>query len=353
MSIAEPPGGVGRRSASATAGASRIANLIRTARLTSALVGLSAILGAGSPTTAMGTPRVVGHSEGLSGAAAVEASGAAVDAGSGSRLAVAPVASTSRAAWYPSSRDRPVLGPPIHVALSYQIGGAFSPPSDVGIVDRDRSAKPLAGAYNVCYLNAFQAQPETLSWWRTRHRVLLLTRRGRAVVDGTWNEQLLDTSTAAKRRALARIVGDWIDGCARAGFRAVEPDNLDSWTRSHGALTRSSNLAYAALLITRAHARGLAVAQKNAAEVASLGRRMGFDFAVAEECQAYDECGAFVGAYGGEVLEIEYRDNGGSKNFGAACRARGNEVSIVYRDREVRPSGRPGYLERRCNASRR
>ncbi len=207
----------------------------------------------------------------------------------------------------------------------------------------------MAGLYNVCYVNAFQTQPDEWGWWQARHRRLLLARHGRPILDRAWNEQLLDTSTRAKRRALLRIVGGWIDGCARAGYQAVEPDNLDSWDRSHGGLTRADNLAFASRLIARAHARGLAIAQKNAAEVAPIGRRLGFDFAVAEECQPNAECDAYLRAYGNEVIEIEYPDNGGAQNFAAACRARGARISISYRDRDVTPAGRRGHLERTCN----
>ena len=238
--------------------------------------------------------------------------------------------------------------PPPHAAFSYQIGGAFPPPGGVAVVDRDRHDAPAPGAYGICYVNAFQAQPEELAWWRSRHPSLLLRRGGRPVVDTGWNEQLLDTSTAAKRRELAAVVDGWIDGCARAGYRAVEPDNLDSYTRSRGALTSADNLAFARLLIARAHADGLAIAQKNAAELAAAGRRLGFDFAIAEECQAYDECGGYLRAYGDEVIEIEYPDNGGAANFQRACALRGARISIVYRDRNVTPAGRPGFVERRC-----
>jgi Glycoside-hydrolase family GH114 len=238
--------------------------------------------------------------------------------------------------------------PPRHARFSYQLGGAFSPERGVTIVDRDRMARPVAGLYNVCYVNAFQAQPEERRWWLTRHRDLLLFRHGHAVIDAQWNEQLLDTSTAAKRRALARIVGGWIAGCAHDGFQAIEPDNLDSWTRSRRALIAGDNLALAALLIARAHSLGLAIAQKNAAEIAPKGRHIGFDFAIAEECQPYAECGAYTHSYGREVIEIEYPDNGGPANFVAACRARGDRITIVYRDRDVTPAGRPGYIERSC-----
>ncbi len=244
----------------------------------------------------------------------------------------------------------PVQAPPPGAGFSYQIGGAFTPPRGVQVVDRDRAQKPAPGHYNVCYLNAFQAQPEELSWWRSHHhRLLLLSARGRPIVDTSWREQLLDTSTQAKRTQLAGIIGGWIRGCARAGFQAVEPDNLDSWQRSQGRLTRRDNLTLAAALISRAHAAGLAIAQKNAADAAAAGRRLGFDFALTEECQAYSECNAYTRAYGREVVEIEYRDNGGTANFAAACRAHGSALSIVLRDRNVTPAGRPGFLERRCS----
>jgi hypothetical protein len=241
-----------------------------------------------------------------------------------------------------------VAAPPAHALFSYQIGGAFTPERGVRIVDRDRNERPVHGLYNICYINAFQAQPAERSWWLAHHRNLLLFRRGQAVIDDTWQEQLLDTSTPAKRSALSRIVGGWISGCARSRFRAIEPDNLDSWDRSRGLLTVADNLAFAKLLIRRAHAVNLAIAQKNAAEQAVAGRRLGFDFAIAEECQPYHECGAFLRAYGSEMIEIEYPDNGGLKGFAAACRARGAQISIVYRDRAVTPAGQPGFIEQRC-----
>jgi hypothetical protein len=243
---------------------------------------------------------------------------------------------------------RSVARPPVRAIFSYQIGGPFEASPAVEIVDRDRSAPPVLGRYNICYVNAFQAQPGELGWWRARHRSLLAVRDGHALVDRGWREQLLDTSTATKRRALLGVIGRWIDGCARAGYQAVEPDNLDSWTRSQGALSREDNLALARLLIARAHARGLAIAQKNAVEIAPVGRRLGFDFAIAEECQPYRECNDYLRAYGREVIEIEYPDDGGPRNFAAACRLRSDQISIVYRDRNVTPAGDRGYLEQTC-----
>jgi hypothetical protein len=159
---------------------------------------------------------------------------------------------------------------------------------------------------------------------------------------------LLDTSTASKRRALAAVVGRWIDGCARAGYQAVEPDNLDSWTRSKNRLSMADNKAYAKLLIRRAHRRGLAIAQKNTAELGSAGKAMGFDFAIAEECNVYGECGKYTGPYGDRVYEIEYSDNGGMDNFRSACSARGSSISIIYRDRDVSSKDSGNYAYDAC-----
>lgn len=241
-----------------------------------------------------------------------------------------------------------VIPPPPHAAFSYQLGGPFRTGPGIGVVDRDRWVPPAPGAYGICYLNGYQAQPEELGWWRARHPSLLLRRHGRPIVDRGWNEQLLDTSTAVKRQAIASIVNGWIRACAHAGYRAVEPDNLDSYTRSRGALTASDNLALARLLVASAHSAGLAIAQKNAADLANPGHRLGFDFAIAEECQPYAECGRYLSAYGAHMIEIEYPDNGGQRNFGQACQLRGNRISIVYRDRNVSPAGQSGFLERRC-----
>ena len=246
---------------------------------------------------------------------------------------------------------RVVRLPPAAGVFDYQLGGAYPPAAGTRIVDRDRGARPVHGLYNVCYVNAFQSQPDEASFWRTRHPSLLLRSHGRLVTDPDWpGEYVLDTSTAAKRTALLAIVGGWIDGCAAHDFQAVEPDNLDSWTRHgvDGAITRADDVAFARLLVRRAHADGLAIGQKNAVELAPIGRTgIGFDFAVAEECQVFRECGAYLRAYGRHVVEIEYTDNG-TAAFAAACKAHRGTESIILRDRDVVPRGDPAYRYRHC-----
>ncbi|MCB5165387.1 endo alpha-1,4 polygalactosaminidase [Streptomyces bambusae] len=238
-----------------------------------------------------------------------------------------------------------VVLPRGNAAFDYQIGGAYTPAADVKVVSRDRSDKPAKGRYNICYVNGYQAQPEELRWWQKRHPDLLLKDRdGRYVVDGAWNEVLLDISSAAKRKRLAAIVGAWFDGCARSGYRAVEPDNLDSFSRSKRYLSKADSTAFAVLLAKRAHAAGLAIGQKNTPEMLADRGRIGFDFAVAEECGRYAECGAYRAVYGGRVYVIEYRH----RDFTKACAAWARTLSVVERNRDVRTPRKAGYVRNAC-----
>ncbi|HEX4190475.1 MAG TPA: endo alpha-1,4 polygalactosaminidase [Marmoricola sp.] len=232
----------------------------------------------------------------------------------------------------PSVAHAAVKPLPLNTDFDYQLGGARSVPANVGIVGRDRSAKPVPGRYNTCYVNGFQAQTDERAFW-AKHPHLILRKNGHPVIDRGWGEQLLDTRTAAKRARIAAIEGRWISGCARSGFDAVEFDNLDSYSRSKHLITRDDNKAMAGLLVARAHASGLAAGQKNWAEW--NGRTVGYDFAIAEECGRYDECGSYVAHYGSRVLVIEYR----AVDFNKTCAAWGDRLAVVLRDRDLSPTG--------------
>lgn len=232
----------------------------------------------------------------------------------------------------PASAGRAITLPPTGTRWDYQLGGARPVPADVGIVERDRLAKPLAGKYDICYVNGYQTQAEQKRFWH-RHWSLVLKDNGRPVTDSVWGEWLLDTRTAAKRKALTRIIGGWTDRCAKDGFQAVEYDNLDSFSRSHHLITRSDNKKYAALLVKRAHADGLAAAQKNWAEWD--GTAVGFDFAVAEQCGQYHECASYVASYGDHVLAVEYHD----RAFRWTCGHFGDQISVVRRDVDLTTHG--------------
>lgn len=235
--------------------------------------------------------------------------------------------------------------PPANAKWDYEIGPAYPPPPGVELVSRDRDASPAEGLYNICYVNAYQTQPHETKWWKNNHNNLLLKKAsGGYVVDSYWGEILLDISTAAKRNAIATIVNGWIDGCATDGFDAVEPDNLDSWTRSGGRLTKQQAFAFAELIIDHAHEQELAIAQKNAAGQTQLGTTAGFDFAVAEECGRYNECNAYTSQYGDQVYVIEYRD----QDFDTSCERWGDTLSIVRRDRGVKGPGSSAYEYAAC-----
>ena len=133
--------------------------------------------------------------------------------------------------------------PPVNAKVDYQLGGAYTPPSGVTVLSRDRMATRADGLYNICYVNGFQIQPDEEDWWLTNHPDLILKDgSGNIVKDTVWNEMLLDTRLAEKRTAIASIVGMWIRGCAQTSFNAVEIDNLDSYSRSQGLLTEDQNV---------------------------------------------------------------------------------------------------------------
>lgn len=264
------------------------------------------------------------------------------------------------------SHERPVARgvtpPPATGGFDYQVGGGYPLYPDTAIVSRDRLDDPAPGAYNVCYVNAFQTQAIDLAGvWDDNRDLLLATdpavpaaarpsvaRDGQAhwVSDGVWQEILLDTGSPRRRHALLAIMRPWLAGCATAGFDAVEADNLDSYQRSGGRLGREDNLAFAALLAAESHRLGLAFAQKNDTSVTAAERdRVGFDFAVVEECGRYAECRGFVDLYAGGVLVVEYTRGG----LAAACAALGPGHPVVHRDVQVQPRAVTGHVHATCH----
>ncbi|MGW7607335.1 endo alpha-1,4 polygalactosaminidase [Streptomyces sp. NPDC054766] len=269
-------------------------------------------------------------------AAAPTASGTTADPSTPVETATTSPKPTPR----PGPTTTAVKLPPLHAGFDYQIGGAYPPAAGVRVVSRDRSSSPAPGLYNICYVNAFQAQPEERGQWPAD--LLLRDAHGKVVVDQDWNEALLDIRTPAKRKRVAARVDRWIDDCATKGFDAIEPDNYDSYTRSRKLLTPADATAFITLLSRHAHARHLAIGQKNTVELARLRSRTGLDFAVAEECGEYDECGEYAKAFHDRVVVIEYTDSGLRK----ARSAFGNRLSIVRRDVMVSTPGSADYVRK-------
>ncbi|UGX89392.1 endo alpha-1,4 polygalactosaminidase [Phyllobacterium meliloti] len=259
-----------------------------------------------------------------------------------------------------SANAQTITLPPAHGKFDYQLGGDYNPQGNVEIVVRDRTVAPVKDKYNICYVNAFQTQPKLKKWWTTNHPDLLVKKNGEYVTDPKWtNEYILDVSTVVKQKKLMDIIGPWIDQCAADGFKAIEPDNLDSWDRSKGVLSPETNTKFAKLLVKRAHDAYLAIAQKNASELAPKGpKEIRFDFAIVEECEYEKECNEYTKVYGNQVYEIEYNDYNKDHNgkpvdpvsfFNAACDARGDKISIIYRDRKVVRNTSPDYEYEVCD----
>jgi hypothetical protein len=247
--------------------------------------------------------------------------------------------------------------PPADAGFDYQIGGHYPLPDGVTVVSRDWFASPAAAdpAYSVCYVNAFQTQANEAGVDRPDERKnwpkwLILDRLGD---DPNWGgEYLVDISSAKKRKRAAQWVAQMTDRCAEKGYEAVEYDNLDSWTRFNGTplarkvpFEKTDALAFAKRIAKRAHARGLAVGQKNTAGLTrAQAEAVGFDFAIAEECARYHECRRYRRAHGDEVIVIEYR----RRDFNRACDTVGDDLSVVLRDRQVRKPSSSQYKYDSC-----
>lgn len=250
--------------------------------------------------------------------------------------------------------------PPANATFDYQIGGDYPLPPSVRVVSRDwfEGTAPEEPVYGICYVNAFQTQPDDETVDRPDEQSnwpphLVLTDLGD---DPNWGgEYLIDISTEEKRAEAADQVKPMIQTCADKGFQGIELDNLDSWTRFDGTpiadqvpFGEEEALLYAALLVDQAHELGLAAAQKNTAELTKLEARVqvGFDFAIAEECGRYKECGRYRANYSNLVFVIEYR----KKDFQRDCKKKAlrKQLSIVLRDRDVTTPKSKSYVYRAC-----
>ncbi len=247
--------------------------------------------------------------------------------------------------------------PPVNAKFDYQIGDPYQPRHGVKVVSRDwYDGNPIPHGYSICYVNAFQTQdneagvnrPDERSNWPSN---LVLKKLGD---DPHWGgEYLVDISSAAKREQAANWVQQMIQTCAEKGYDAVEYDNLDSWTRFDGTplankvpFGKQEAVQYAAILTQRAHALGMAVGQKNTSQLSKTQSldTVGFDFAIAEECGHYRECGSYRRVFGNHMISIEYK----RKYFRRTCNSVGKKVSVVLRDRLVTSPGSRTYKYDSC-----
>jgi hypothetical protein len=270
-------------------------------------------------------------------------------------LAVACLSLTSCSTQGPTGHAAPtatstVRLPDRDAGFDYQLGGPYPPPVGVRIVERDRTDDPAGAGYDICYVNGFQTQPAESTDIARRRPDLVVHVGGTPLADPDWpGEYLFDTSTESKREALAAMVTPWIDGCAAKGYAAVEVDNLDSYTRSAGRLTVEDNIKMAATYARMAHEAGLAIAQKNGADIASRVRAAGFDFAITESCVRFGECDTYTALYP-VVLDIEYTDELGPDAFHAACGSADRPPVMIMRDHNLVTPKDNGYFYEACPA---
>ena len=244
----------------------------------------------------------------------------------------------------PAPRSPGVVLPVPNANFDYQLGGAYPPQNGVTMVSRDRTDPPVAGVYNVCYVNGFQTQPGERAWWLTNHPTLILRNAsGNPVIDPSWpDEYIFDVSTAAKRNAIATIIGPWIIGCRVSGFQSVEIDNLDTYTR-FSSLSEADAIAMIELFVSIAHGNGLAIAQKNSPDLVGKRTSIGLDFAVAEQCGEFNECDRYTSGYSDLVYVIEYN----RAAFTRSCRDFPS-LSVVLRDVQLSTPTNPAYVRDTC-----
>jgi hypothetical protein len=125
-----------------------------------------------------------------------------------------------------------------------------------------------------------------------------------------------------------------LDLCKKKGFDAVEPDNIEIHDNDTGfPITYADQLVYAGWLAEEAHARGLAIGLKNAADMVADALPF-FDFAITEDCFVQGWCERvlpFIAA-GKAVFAAEYTGTG--VDFPAACAwGRAHNISFIQKNR--------------------
>lgn len=218
-------------------------------------------------------------------------------------LAALPAHAAEPARWQPGRITS------FDVQLNDPSSAASVPLVDVVELDHDVApgivqALKARGTKLICYINAG-------AWERYRSDKDAFPKEllGNGY-DGFPEERWLDIRAID---ALAPIMRARLDQCKAKGFDAVDPDNINGYAQATGfPTTRDHQLAYNRWLMHEAHARGLAIALKNAPEFAEQLAAEGYDMAVTESCFADGFCEQFIPfiATGKPVLNLEYIDEG-------------------------------------------
>ncbi|MET4643662.1 endo alpha-1,4 polygalactosaminidase [Streptomyces sp. NPDC006539] len=188
----------------------------------------------------------------------------------------------------------------------WQLSGRLDPTVDVPVYDIDgfeHDASAVADLHRrgrkvICYVS-------TGAWEDFRPDAARFPASVRGRGNGWPGERWLDIR---RTDVLEPLMDARMEMCARKGFDAVEPDNMDGYRNRTGfPLTATDQLRYNRLVARIAHRHGLAVGLKNDLDqIPQL--EPDFDFAVNEQCAQYDECAALTPFIEADkaVFHVEY-----------------------------------------------
>jgi hypothetical protein len=188
----------------------------------------------------------------------------------------------------------------------WQLSGTIDTSVDVTMYDIDLFDTPratidalrAAGRVVICYFSA-----GSLEDWRPDAGDFPRAAVG-LPLDGWDGEWWIDVRSAAIRQ----IMRARLDLAVDKGCDGVEPDNVDGYANDSGFdLRPADQIDYNRHLAAEAHARGLSIGLKN--DLDQVPELVGdFDWALNEECFAYDECDTLLPFLrtGKAVFQVEY-----------------------------------------------
>lgn len=205
---------------------------------------------------------------------------------------------------------------------------------NVAVFDLDYETDPdliaklkQRGVYTICYISVG-------SWedWRPDADQFASDLLGKRY-QGWQGERWLDIR---RLDLLAPLLQARMDQCLQSGFDALEPDNMELSSNETGfPITYEDQLAFARWLAQEAHARGLAIGQKNAPEMTADLVDL-FDFAISEDCFDEEWCSdllPYIQA-GKAVFAAEYTDT--NVDFASACQwGEKTNFSFILKNRDL------------------
>jgi hypothetical protein len=196
--------------------------------------------------------------------------------------------------------------PPRHLSWYWQLQGdpRFEPVQATDFDGFDNGAATVArfharGQHVICYIDAG-------SWESFRPDAGRFPRSVLGRGNGWPGERWLDIRRLS---VLEPIMTARFQMCARKGFDAVEPDNIDGFENHTGfSISAQQQIRYDRWIAREVHSLGLSVFQKNDPEQAATLEPY-FDGALDEQCNEYSECASFRPylSAGKPVLNAEYK----------------------------------------------